>query len=89
MDHERQGLRCGQPTKWTEITEEKYDYYLEVLPPAIMTGNGFMVGEPWDHNAEGYPRYQACVRLGGKFYASDDPMTVRQFKGLKPTDVRG
>ncbi len=43
-----------EPVIWQEITEEKYNYYLEVLPPAAYArgfAGGFLVGEPWDHHA--------------------------------------
>lgn len=35
-------------TQWIEVTEERYDEMLGVLPPEIMTGLGFLVGEPSD-----------------------------------------
>jgi hypothetical protein len=33
-------------THWKQSTAERYDYALEVVPPAAMTGLGFLVGEP-------------------------------------------
>ena len=42
-----------------EIDEEIYFYFLEVLPPAKMTGYGFLVGEPYDHNEDNKPLYAA------------------------------
>jgi hypothetical protein len=32
-----------------ECTEERYDEMLGILPPALMLGKGFLVGEPFDH----------------------------------------
>jgi hypothetical protein len=74
--------------KWNEITEDRYDYYLGVVPPAIFVANGFMVGEASDHDDTGRPRYQACITVDGQFYAATIPMTVREFKEIKPEDVR-
>ena len=36
-----------------EIDGEMYFYFLEVLPPRIMRGYGFLVGEPYTHNKKG------------------------------------
>lgn len=66
---------------WEEITEEKYSYYLEVLPPLAWKDGAFLVGEPSDHHAiTGYPRYQACKMQGEKFYASNRPLTRAELK---------
>ncbi len=51
-----------------EITEEDYDHFLEVLPPAVFrfTWNG----ERWGFGfAEGYDRVYAFKKDGDKFYA--------------------
>ncbi len=52
-----------------EVTEDKYDEMLCVLPPEIMVGNAFLVGEPVDHDHYGNPRYQLYFRNEGKHYA--------------------
>jgi hypothetical protein len=54
---------------------------LNVLPPAIMLTNGFLVGEPYDHEADtGKPRFDGFKQMGGKFYAASRPMTREEFK---------
>lgn len=69
------------PITWEEITEDKYSYYLEVLPPIAWKDGAFLVGEPWDHHAiTGMPRYQACKMVGNKFYASNRPLTRIELK---------
>lgn len=74
--------------KFTKTTEEKYWEMLEVLPPEIMTGYGFLVGEPMDHNANGYPRFAAFVEYPiGTFFESTGPMTISEFKALNPTEI--
>ena len=74
-------------TTWNKTTEEKYWEMLEVLPPAIMTGNGFLVGEPLDHNSAGQPRYEAFVEKGGEFYVAAEAMTVADFRKVSPSEV--
>lgn len=66
---------------WIPIDEKKHDYYLEVLPPAVMVRNGFLVGEPADHCVRTCrARYQAVIGVGGKYYASSRPMTKDEFR---------
>ena len=69
------------PITWTETTEERYYEMLSVLPPACMRGGGFLVGEPYDHDAgNGQPRYDAFRSRGGRFEASSRPLTVAEFR---------
>lgn len=55
-------------SKESEVTAETYDYMLEVLPPRLMRSNGFLVGEPIDHNAQGIARYELYFTHDGKYY---------------------
>ena len=73
-------------TTWIKITEERYDEMLGMLRPAAMTGYGFLVGEPSDHNERGQPRFKAFVQLGGQFFESQQPLTRQEFSELR--DVR-
>lgn len=57
---------------------------LECVPPAVMGGGGFMVGEPYDHDASGRPRFHAFRKVGDKYLASDEPMTIREFRQIVP-----
>lgn len=45
------------------VTEEVYDYYLEVVPPTAQDSMGFINGEPFSHNDYGVPNY-LCFREG-------------------------
>jgi hypothetical protein len=65
--------------KSKRVSEQRYVEMLEVLPPAVFFHDGFLVGEPWDHNAQGFPRYQAFVKHNGRHYEYIEPMTVREF----------
>jgi hypothetical protein len=73
--------------RWKLITEERYDEMLGVLPPALQTGLGFLVGEPYDHDAQGRPRFTGFVCLGEHFFESDSPMTCIEFRAVNPMDV--
>ena len=71
------------PITWELITEERYWEMLECLPPALWTGNGFLVGEPYDHHAiTGQPRFQACMKKWNEHFASSRPMTKAEFRAL-------
>ena len=70
---------------WKEATEEQYDYGLGVLPPAYMDGDGFLVGEPYDHRTCRItkvirPTFAAFIRYNGKFYASKEALTLPEYK---------
>lgn len=54
--------------KWTEITEELYMYFLEVLPPSFGPNNTFAVGEPLRDNEFGRAEFTICRRVNRKFY---------------------
>ena len=51
-----------------EIDEKMYDYFLGVVPPHKMFSNGFLMGEPYAHNADGKALYMKFDYLNGKFY---------------------
>ena len=75
-------------TKWKQTTKERFWEMLEILPPAIQTGRGFLVGEPWRHK-DGDPAYQAHVQIGEKYYEADEPMTIAEFQAYQgnPADA--
>ena len=81
-----QAQRAAQqdtPVTWTEITAERHNDMLEVLPP-IYGPQGFLVSEACDHHAlTGRPRYDAFISRGGKHYASSRPLTVAEFRSGK------
>ena len=66
--------------EWKETTEERFWEMLGVLPPAIMLKGAFLVGEPYDHNDIGYPRFQGFRQEGEKFFESSRPITHAEFK---------
>lgn len=51
-----------------QINERTYWHFLEVLPPAFMNGSLFQLGEPFDHNNQGLPRYGTYVKLDSGYY---------------------
>jgi hypothetical protein len=74
-------------TTWKKTTEERYYEMLGIVPPAEMTGLGFLVGEAMDHNSRGRPRYAAFARVNELFYEADEPLTVAEFRAVKSTDI--
>lgn len=69
------------PVIWDETSEERFVEMRGCLPPALMCGGGFLVGEPWDHHAKsGLPRFQAFLKFGGKFFVASRPMTRDEFR---------
>jgi hypothetical protein len=80
----------GQDSKieWIETTEEKYYEMLGVLPPAWLTQDSFLVGEPYDHHAvSGAPRFAAYIHFGKRYLTSNRPMTIKEFKSIKAEDL--
>lgn len=69
---------------WNRTTSERYWEMLEILPPAVMGGGGFMVGEPMDHNAEGFPTFTAFKQVGKQYFEASEPMTIREFRKFVP-----
>lgn len=74
--------------KWKQITPERFDEMLCVLPPAVHLLDGFLLGEPFDHNAQGQPRFTAFLRINGKPYESLGVMTAREFRELHPLRIK-
>lgn len=77
---------------WKPTTKEAYWEMLEILPPAVMTGYGFLVGEPFIHRVckvtnKFAPAFEAFLELNNKYFVAAEPMTVGEFKTLKPADM--
>ena len=47
-----------------KVDESITDYFIEVLPPITWNNEMIQMGEPYDHNSEGWPRYLTLVNLG-------------------------
>lgn len=72
-------------TTFKEITEERYDEMLGILPPALWIPRGFLVGEPTRHRicdvtGAVTASYAAFISLNGKFYESESDMTFAEFR---------
>jgi hypothetical protein len=78
---EWKAARQRTPIAWTPTTEAKFYDMLGAVPPAAMTGGGFLVGEAADHDAgNGRPRYAAFRQVGEAFETANRPMTVEEFR---------
>ena len=80
-------------TTWNKTTQEKYWEMLEVLPPAVMTGLGFLVGEPLTHGTcpvtgKFGALYEAFAQVGKEFFVANEAMTVAGFKSITAKDVQ-
>lgn len=71
----------ADPAKWQPTTENMYHEMLGALPPQDMCPGAFLVGEPSNHNNEGFPIY-TCFKKAGKNYEARD-MTQQEFNKLK------
>ena len=74
-----------------ECSEDDYNEMLEVLPPALMLGKGFLVGEPFDHRTCTVTNvmrasYAAFFQHNGKFYEGGY-MTVPEFRAFAVEDL--
>jgi hypothetical protein len=78
----------GHIEKWKRVDAERYYDMLGIVPPALQHGNGFLVGEAYDHrtcrvSGRIEPTYMGFVYEGERgdedFYEAEQPMTVGEF----------
>ena len=67
---------------WIEITETEYMAVLEILPPALQLGHGFLFDEPTIHK-EGHPCYSPYLCIYGRYYVGSELMTTAEFRALR------
>ncbi len=77
---------------FTEVSRERCDEMLGVLPPALWIDKGFLVGEPYDHRrckATGRftASFAAFIRYRGKYYESEEAMTAAEFRAFDPATL--
>lgn len=68
-----------------EIDEKMFYYFLEILPPVIMTSKGFLMGEPYTHDANGNPVYESFGQSGKKYFYVG-LQTLKMFLHAKPVN---
>lgn len=78
--------------QWIEVSEERFDEMLGVLPPEAYTSLGFLVGEPNDHvrcsvTGRLAPNFQPFAQIAGKFYEGAICMTIQEFRKVAAADV--
>jgi hypothetical protein len=69
-----------------EVTEARYYEMLNVLPPERMRGGAFLVGEPFNHNAAGEPRFDYFYQKDGRYYYGG-LLTTREFDTLYEAEL--
>lgn len=72
------GAMDAEPERWHKTTASMYDEMLNILPPAAMGRGGFLVGEPYTHNADNEAVYASFWQAGGEYLARY--MTKREFR---------
>ena len=77
---------------WTETTEEQYHDMLDILPPALYSEHGFLVGEPVTHRpcrvtGDLSPTYDAFVYVRQKYYAAHESLTKAEFRAVTVAEV--
>ena len=55
-------LQVGDAVDWGI-----YDYFIEVLPPAVMNHRIVQIGEPFDHNVNKQPIFSTLKREHGQW----------------------
>lgn len=80
--------------EWLEVNEARFDEMLGVLPPTIMTGLGFLVGEPSCYapcsvTDDVLPKWAAFAQVGERFFEASEPLTVPEFQSLTNADILG
>ena len=78
--------------KWVEVTADRYEEMLNVLPPVEWNKLGFLVGEANSHRkctVTGYFRadYSAFVALHGKHYACEESLTIPEWRAITPQSI--
>lgn len=79
-------------TTWKRCTEARYDEMLGCLPPRVMTGRGFLVGEPFNHRrcketGHMLPTYEAFVQINGVYFEGPT-MTMPEWRALEADKMR-
>lgn len=80
---QQKATRQRTAIEWIETTECEFSEMLEVLPPALVLPDlaGFMVGEPYDHDAmNGQPRFSGYRKSGNRFMRGSRAMTRDEFR---------
>lgn len=72
------------PLTWEPSSHAQYHEMLNILPPALWLGGGFLVGEPTDGDmATGQPRFQGYLETSaGQYLASSRPMTRAELRAV-------
>jgi len=74
---------------WREISEDRYDEMLGMLPPASHRADGFLLGEQYSHRlctVTGKPAqtWLAFVTAGGRFFEGSQAITTAEFRAVNP-----
>ena len=71
--------------QWRPISQEKFDYMLECLPPIRMGRGGFVNSEPWDSLPDGEDIYFVALQANGAYYATLGTLAEWDYGSLTST----
>lgn len=70
ITHENWPENWSKVPAWTEVSEEIYNHFLDILPPLVMCGSFFQVSEPYSHEEDEKGRwrgkYMSFLKHDGK-----------------------
>jgi hypothetical protein len=74
-------------TIFKQVSEDRYYDMLGAVPPRLMTGTAFLVGEAYDTRQCAITKlhcftYEAFMERDDKFYEASEPMTVAEFQDM-------
>jgi hypothetical protein len=80
-----------RPT-WTEVSADRFNEMLGVLPPAHHLTFGFLVGEAYTHrkchvSKRTLPAYRAYIERGQRYYTCSEPLTIPEFREVLPHEI--
>ncbi len=65
---ETSGQNLGEYLQVGDVVDEEMEmYFLEVLPPATWTSRVIQIGEPYDHDHRGLPRFSTLEKIEGNW----------------------
>jgi hypothetical protein len=73
--------------EWKEVSAERFDEMLNILPPGVWNALGFLVGEPVTHRIctisnQFAPTFTVFTSYRGKYFEDQEPITVPEFEAI-------
>lgn len=72
---------------WKEVSAERYDEMLNILPPLAWSEKGFLVSEPFSQTVDGQTTYAAFVHHAGRYYEAEGSITLAAWRAFDPRSI--